>query len=138
MHYIFESLFVGFYTAILWNIITSLLQLKLDNNCVFFILGFMKHYLGKILGLHKYYCNNGYACVALNKIKFHNLQNDLYNNLLLESIIEGLAFVMLCNIIKKMFKLDNIDFITIFIVGILLHIFAEFTGLHTYFCLNSC
>ena len=80
-----ESLFVGLYTIIIYSIITFL-KLKINIYQQLFIVGFFKHFMGYVLGLHKLYIDYGYACKNyLSK----NIKNDtiptqtIYNYLLL-------------------------------------------------------
>ena len=140
MHYIIESLLVGIYSVIIYLII----QIFFSNTYIqFFITGFLKHFLGYYLGIHKWYCNNGYACKNINK---HNnntnknnkvlyIINKLINNLTKESIIEGLLFLLVGLTIKHFI---NSAIYIYFIIGFLLHLIFEFLNIHKNYCLYNC
>jgi hypothetical protein len=115
---IIESLFVGFYTAIIILLYSFIIK---DINLLFFVTGFTKHYLGYYLGAHDYYCQ-----IAGNKTKSNG------SNLFLESVAEGAAFVLA----GKLINTNEIS-ITGFTIGFIFHILAEFLGIHAYF-LNNC
>jgi hypothetical protein len=50
----------------------------------------------------------------------------------MESIVEGLLFMALSNIIKG----DRIE--SIFFIGVILHLVFEMMGLHKIFCKEKC
>jgi len=55
--------------------------------------------------------------------------------LIFESIIEGIAYVVggfICS-----FLISNM-YVSVFIVGIAMHILAELLGIHRFFCKNRC
>jgi hypothetical protein len=112
MNYIYESIFVGFYCSILYIFISPFFS----NNCFLFIFGFFKHFLANYLGIHKLYCNIGYACKEYKK----NDIDDKY--LIIDSILEGIFFIIIKNII-----------LGFFIIGIILHLSAELFLLHDFF-----
>lgn len=127
MIYILESLFVGLYCLILYNILKNI---KINTNYFLFIFGFLKHYLSYYFGIHDYYCNNGYACKNNKSLKKSNTKY-----LLFDSILEGILFIIVGNYIINYFKNKNLGF---FVMGVLLHLFAELFFVHTYFCKNRC
>ena len=130
MNYLFESIFVGVYTSFIY----LLFSLFIKNFYVLLLVcGFFKHLLGSIIGLWGWYCNNGDACVKVliqdQKYKSNTL------HLISESIYESFIFLivgtMLSFIVKKGIYL-------FFIMGIILHIMAEYSGIHKKFCMNTC
>jgi|LakMenEpi03Aug12_release.lakeMendotaPanAssembly.Ray.scaffolds.fasta_scaffold1111074_1 hypothetical protein len=125
MNYIYESIFVGFYCSILYIFISPFFS----NNCFLFIFGFFKHFLANYLGIHKLYCNIGYACKKYKK----NDIDDKY--LIIDSILEGIFFIIIGNIIGNIIKNIILRF---FIIGIILHLLAELFLLHDFFCKNRC
>ena len=110
MHYIFESIFVGIYASLIFVLLS---KSKTRFIYLLFITGFLKHLLGYILNIHTYYCNNGYACkkILTNNNNNNNNNNSVIKNvykyisknniftLLFESILEGIVFSLLGNII---------------------------------------
>ena len=100
----------------------------------FFILGFLKHYLGYISGLQNWYCKK--RDKKINETLVNVNANVIAKApSLLENVQEGIAFIILSFIIQKFLKIKDIYFIA-FLTGFLLHLLAEFTGIHTIFCKN--
>lgn len=139
----FESLFVGFYTAIIY-IITNKLLKNINNNfyIVLLICGFLKHYVSYYIGLHKFYCKYGYACNQNNTIENKNkLENFLLNfisknnSIIIDSIFESLLFLILGILLEKFIENKIILF---FVFGVILHLIAEYTRIHKLFCLIKC
>jgi hypothetical protein len=122
---IYESLFVGLYCLILYIIFKNL---NINIYYFLFLFGFFKHYLSYYIGIHDYYCNNGYAC---NKSK--KIADTKY--LLSDSILEGFLFIIIGYYILYCFANRYLGF---FIIGIFLHLFAELFFIHNYFCKYRC
>lgn len=103
------ALFVGIYSTII------ALLLPFNNTILFlFVTGFFKHFLGGILGFHDIYCKQNFN---INTI-----------NLILESLIEGLFFILFGYLLP-------IDYpFNIFFIGFILHIIFDLLKLHTFFC----
>ena len=117
-HLIAQSIFIGIYCVLLF---TTLSYAKIHTvSFFFFILGFCKHFLGFFLGLHSIFCN----CSILPK----------YTILFCESILEGLAFLILYYIFHRLFPKIWVAFT----IGVILHILAEIFGLHKWFCEKKC
>jgi hypothetical protein len=114
MNLIIEALFIGLYTSLF-----SIFHIGYHLYFYLFIIGFFKHYLGYYLGLHDYYCNN-------NKNKY--IIND--------SILEGFYFIIIGNLIFKLFNYNKI--ISLFIIGFLMHIISDFINLHKLFKYYRC
>jgi hypothetical protein len=133
MEVFLEALFVGIYCVLLFIPLSNLLYKSRWK--LLFVLGFCKHILGYFFQLHKYYCNNGYAC----SLYFSNLLKPFslfipqhFPTLFVESIIEGSVFIFLGYFIRK------INMSTIFLIGFSMHLLAELFGIHLYFCKNKC
>jgi hypothetical protein len=56
-------------------------------------------------------------------------------DLIVESILEGGVFIIL-GLLLKVF-IEN-RWILMFLLGFLLHVIAEYVGVHKYFCKNRC
>ena len=103
-----------------------------------FLSGFIKHVGGYYLNIHTYYCNHGDACMRMRNGNNNNnvlISKNKPTQLIFESIIEGLAYIVggvICS-----FLIPNI-YVSIFIVGIAMHILAELLGIHRFFCKNRC
>jgi hypothetical protein len=126
MHYIYESLFVGLYSCILY-----LLTPIGDPKMALFVVGFLKHYLGNWLGIQDYYCNYGYSCKSQRSSGYvvtHPL-------LILESVAEGGLFLLLGIVLMQIQK--NM-IVTYFLIGMLLHLLFEFSGVHRKICSYRC
>jgi hypothetical protein len=126
MHYIIESVLVGLYCVIIYLIISPFFA---NSYMQLFITGFIKHFLSYYIGIHNWYCNNGYAC--------KNRNNKIASNKLLtqDSILEGLLFLLVGLSIKHFFTKQ---IYTYFIIGIILHITFELFNIHNYYCRNYC
>ena len=135
MYYIFESIFVGIYSGV----IAIILSFAIHNYYyLLFLTGFIKHVGGYYLNIHTYYCNHGDACMRMRNGNNNNnvlISKNKPTQLIFESIIEGLAYIVggvICS-----FLIPNI-YVSIFIVGIAMHILAELLGIHRFFCKNRC
>ena len=108
-----EFILVGVWTTFLYFV------LPLKGYLLWFVLGFCKHGLAGISGLHDMYCS----------IKGYSRTN--HKNLLIESISEGLLFL-----VARLFLKDVWYYV--FFLGCALHIFFEVIGYHTYFIKTHC
>ena len=126
MHYIYESLFVGIYSCILYTFVPIS-----DPKIALFVVGFVKHYLGNWLGIQDYYCNNGYSCKNQHPSKY----TVTHLALILESVAEGGLFLLLGIILMQIQK--NM-IVTYFLIGVLLHLSFEFSGAHRKICSHRC
>jgi len=93
-----------------------------------FVLGIVKHGLGYYSGLQSLYCNYGQACKYPFPTEAHTHQ------ILVESILEGIVFV-LCGLF--LYKLKS-KMVAVFLLGFLLHLLVEVAGLHERFCEKNC
>ena len=126
MYYVFEAVIIGVYSLLIY-----LLLYFFINNITYllFLTGVFKHFLGYLLNIQDYYCKYKYK---YNKIKKN--KNKIYQ-IIFESIIEGILFIIIWNIINNINKIYNIyDPLIIFFIGFILHIMSEILGVHTYFC----
>jgi hypothetical protein len=108
MKLLLESLAVFIYVFFLSFIIPNI-----------FFLGFFKHYIAGISGIHKIYCE-------YSKNSKHSTE---LLKLFVESLIEAILFVMMTEVTK----IDNYNLRAGFIGG-LLHITFEILGIHDKFC----
>ncbi len=90
MNYIFEAIFVGIYSVILFLIISQFIK---NNYFILFIVGFAKHLLGGYLNIHNFYCNYGYSCYLSNDCKNGQCYDDK-KYLFLRSIFEGILYLI--------------------------------------------
>ena len=126
MNYIYESLFVGAYSYILYLLVPIS-----DPRIALFVVGFLKHYLGNWLGIQDYYCNSGYSCKTDSPSKYIVTQPAL----VLESVAEGGLFLLLGTILMM---LNQNALVTYFLIGALLHLLFEFSGAHHKICMYRC
>jgi membrane protein insertase Oxa1/YidC/SpoIIIJ len=160
VNYVIESVAVGLYSLFIFYILsqTTTINSKTKATILLFTTGFLKHLLGNILQIHDYYCNHGSACYFLqlrenqteSPIKY--ISQNTTAMLILECIIEGIIFVILYNMILYIFnqqlakqgqqsthgtKQRN-NMTIVFLIGFILHVLSEKTGIHTYFCKTRC
>jgi hypothetical protein len=115
-----ESFFVGIYSVF----ILIILSLFIENKFIlFFVLGFIKHYMGYYTGIHDYYCQ-------IKTGKAISGGSDLF----IESLLEGLAFAAANNLLLN--KITN-DYDRVFFIGFMFHLLSEYSGIHNYF-LTGC
>ena len=129
MNYIFEAILVGGYEIILYYIFSQFIK---NFYLLLLAVGFSKHFLGKLIGIQTWYCNNGYACIKILSQKQKYIANDNY--LLHTSIGEAIAHlilgILLCRFLEKEYLF--------FTIGVILHISAELLGFHNKFCRDNC
>ena len=109
-----EAIVVGIYLDILFRIVNIIFR-KTSIGSLFFT-GFLKHFLGYYLYLHKLFCKFRGKNTAIKSNRF-----------LINCVIEGFVFTIFYLIIKN-------AFITVF----LMHIISEYIGIHTLFIKHSC
>jgi len=136
MYFLLESLFVGIYTVLIFLFIS---YSPIDNVYMrLFSIGFVKHFLGHYLNLDTYYCNFGDACVSDKS--FSNVfglvkKKAVTVNLVLESVGEGVLFLILGSILLSVIKNR---FLLYFSIGFILHTGFELIGVHKKFCQDRC
>ena len=130
MNYIIESVFVGVYVCFIYLLFSPFIK---NFYLLLLVCGFFKHFLGSSFGLWTWYCNNGEACLKILSQVHYYEANTLY--LIRESIYESIIFLITGTILSFIIPKSIYLFL---IMGILLHIGSEKTGIHKSFCRNSC
>jgi len=134
MNYIFESIFIGIYSVVIYLFFHKFIK---NFYILLLVCGFFKHMLGFFFKIHTYYCNYGEACIKEHTNKNTNIKyyaNALY--LFNDSIFEALAYLILGTLLK-MLVTTNMLYI-FFYTGIILHILSELFQIHKSFCIKSC
>jgi hypothetical protein len=133
MNYIIESIFVGLYSACVYLFFSYFIHFSYKNMYLLLLLvGFFKHFLGYILSIHTWYCNNGEACLKIPERNERYIASSV--NLLRDSILEAIYYLFLGLILRNIAK----DVYLFFMIGFILHILSEKLKIHTYFCVNYC
>ena len=131
---IIEAVFVGIYTLVLYCLLSIFIKKPI---LLFFVLGFTKHFIGDFVQLHTFYCNYGYACsyyFGKNNI-LHRISERKEVVILIESILEGILFILICLLVFFFFHRKWYWF---FIIGFLIHLSFEKLGIHSLFCKYQC
>jgi len=127
-----ESMFVGLYSAILFNILFYVIK---NEYALLFTLGFLKHYLSYYVGIQTFFCNHGYACKKLSHS--NNTYIATNSNLFIESLLEGLWFLTIGSIVFS--SIGKVKpFIVMFFIGFFTHLLCEKIKIHKYFCRHNC
>lgn len=115
-----------------------------------FIFGFLKHFLGYLLGIQEYWCKIRVYNIALNHSKtLNNNKNHIWIWIILivTSILEGFLFVGLGFIIYLLtkYKIENHlniydikNYVIFFFLGWVIHFFAEWIGIHRFYIKYIC
>jgi len=122
MNLIIEAIFIGFYASCF-----AIIPMKINLYLYLFIIGFLKHFLAYYLKIQDYYCF----------IKQQKKANKNYY-IIKDCIYEGICFIVLGNIIIKLFNLQDNLFLALFLLGFSFHIIAEYIGLHNFFLKYRC
>jgi hypothetical protein len=134
---ILEAIYVGIYTLILYCILSFFINNPLF---LFFLLGFIKHFLGDFIQLHTFFCNYGYACTYYfgggNSILRH-ISERKEITILIESILEGILFLFICLFLFSILLFER-KWYWIFFIGFFIHISMEKLGVHRLFCKYRC
>ena len=104
-----QSVFVGIYSVSIFILLSKIGYPNL------FLTGFIKHFLGYILGLQDIFCK------CLIDYPFLSLMRDCS--------LEGILFLIF---------LQGSNLFTKFLFGFSLHIISEYLGIHKYFCKSYC
>jgi hypothetical protein len=129
MNYIFEAILVGLYEIVLYFIFSQFIN---NFYLLLLVIGFFKHFLGKLIGLQTWYCNNGSACIKTLSQKQKYVANTIH--FLRSSIGEAIAHLILGILLFKFLAKEYL----FFAIGFILHISAEYLGIHNNFCKESC
>jgi hypothetical protein len=140
-----EAICVGIYTTLVYSVLTSFIYIRNEYSQLL-IVGFFKHFLARIIGLHKAYCKykrwkNVHVHVNTSPHSFFGRKDMTFKlfqyifnkkNIVLESVCEGLMFFLLGYVLINVFNVRG--HMLYFCIGFLLHLGAEIAGLHTAFC----
>jgi hypothetical protein len=129
MNYIFEAILVGLYEVCLYFVFSQFIK---NFFVLLLVIGFCKHFLGKLLGLQTWYCNNGSACIKVLSQNQKYIANSIH--FLRSSIGEAIAHLVLGILLAKFLAKEYL----FFAIGVILHIVAESLGVHNNFCRENC
>jgi hypothetical protein len=129
MNYIFEAILVGLYEVSLYFVFSQFIK---NFFVLLLVIGFCKHFLGKLLGLQTWYCNNGSACIKVLSQHQKHIANSIH--FLRSSIGESIAHLVLGILLAKFLAKEYL----FFAIGVILHIAAESLGVHNNFCRENC
>jgi hypothetical protein len=129
MNYILEAILVGLYEVVLYFVFSQFIS---NFHLLLLVIGFFKHFLGKLIGLQTWYCNNGSACIKTLSQKQKYVANTIH--FLRSSIGEAIAHLILGILLFKFLAKEYL----FFAIGVILHIAAESLGVHNNFCKESC
>jgi len=124
MDYLIEAVVVGVYSLICFILVGNL---ELGYSWTLLLTGFIKHFLGYYLGIHREYCKK-------YSVEFTNT----FSMVFVESLGEALLYLITGNLILNTGILnggimDSKEVIA-FLIGFVLHIIFELLGLHPLFC----
>ena len=141
---IVEAVLVGIYSSVLFLILFTFIS---NKYILLFVLGFLKHFLSYYLTFQTFYCNNSFAC---NKVlhKSGNSYSDTTNknityaasnsNLFIESILEGVWFLIIGSSIFYAVNKKIRPSVIIFLIGVATHLLTDFLNIHEFFCKHNC
>lgn len=118
-----EAFVIGVYCMLLYMCLHPV------NILVWFLFGFVKHFVAYYIGIHDYYCQHGYCPSCYNKSK------SIGTYIVFDSILEGFLFILVGLIVNIFTKYR---YIAMFVMGFSVHIFAEIFQIHSYFCKHRC
>lgn len=130
MHFILESVLVGCYTYLLYNIASYFLITNIP--VILIIVGFFKHILGYYLGIWDWYCKH--SNIYVYKLNSCKCTTNIYN-LVLESILESIIFLLFGLTLHLFILNTNMLFI---LLGVFIHILSEITNVHAVFLKTHC
>ena len=109
-----ESIVVGLYVSFIFYILRHFIN---SNDILLsFLVGFVKHFMGYYIGIQHLFC----IFRKKNKILYPTF-------FLIQCILEGFVFVFVFLIIKNPF-----------LCGMLIHLTAEYLGIHKMFVKGMC
>jgi hypothetical protein len=139
MSFFVEVIFVGLYSAFIFTLVSQLFQQNYKYNVlILFIVGFLKHYLGYVLGIQTYYCNHGKKCVNIRKTLPDTIFKASNKYLLETSLAEGGWFTLMGLFFMNKNNSERKNIAILFFIGSITHILAEFSGIHEMFCKTNC
>jgi hypothetical protein len=129
MNYILEAILVGLYEMVLYFIFSLYIK---NFYVLLLVVGFCKHFLGKLIGLQTWFCNNGSACIKTLSQNQKYIANSIH--LLRSSVGEAIAHLILGILLAGFLAKEYL----FFAIGVILHIVAESLGIHNNFCRDNC
>ena len=129
MNYILEAILVGLYEMVLYFIFSLYIK---NFYVLLLVVGFCKHFLGKLIGLQTWFCYNGSACIKTLSQNQKYVANSIH--LLRSSVGEAIAHLILGILLAGFLAKEYL----FFAIGIILHISAESLGIHNNFCRENC
>lgn len=121
---VLEAFLVGIYVLLL--VFLFRLIIKIDLYLELFIIGFIKHLLSYYIGFQSKYC----------KIYKNNNYDIKSSNIIIECLFEGLAFIYFGYLLKLILNPNN--YLFAFMLGFIIHIIADFYGIHKLFLIYNC
>lgn len=121
---IIEAVLVGLYVFLLFISLRGIIKLNLFIEL--FIIGFIKHFLSYYIGFQSIYC----------RIKLNSNYYVLSSNIIIECLFEGIAFVYFGYLLRYIIEPNNL--IYPFLLGFIIHIIAEYYGIHILFLISNC
>lgn len=119
-----EAFFIGLINV---TIHLTLIRFIIDNLVAqLFVIGFLKHLISYLIGIQDYYC----------KINKNHTYHSKPTNIIMECLFEGLFFVFIGLLISAI-GIKN-KYLLLLILGVFIHIFAEFYGIHSLFLIYNC
>jgi hypothetical protein len=122
MDYLIEAVVVGVYSLICFILVGNL---ELGYSGTLLLTGFIKHFLGYYLGIHREYCKK-------YSVEFTNT----FSMVFVESLGEALLYLITGNLLINTGILNTgiLNGGIAFLIGFILHIIFELLGLHPLFC----
>ena len=119
MNFILESVVVGIYSVLCFMLANTL---QLGYPGVLLLTGFIKHFFGYYLGIHREYCKK-------YSVEFTNN----FSTVFVESLGEAVLYLIMGTILlhTEICKSKEVVF---FGIGFILHIIFELLDLHPQFC----
>lgn len=116
---VLEATFVGFYILSIFLILQLFIPVSM---LLLFIVGFLKHFTGYLLGLHEIYCS------------YKSNKKSSTRHLITDSIVEGAVVTIVALLLSIIIDIR----IAIFVTGVLLHLLSEVFGIHDFFLKTRC
>lgn len=119
-----EGFFIGFINIFIY---LTFIRFIIDNLVVqLFVIGFLKHLISYLIGIQDYYC----------KIHKNYTYHSKPRNIIMECLFEGIFFVFIGLLISAI-GIKN-KYLLLLILGVFIHILAEFYGIHSLFFIYNC
>ena len=137
MRYLLESILVGIYSVIIYSFISYFIPSFFLS---LLIVGLIKHYLGYYLGIHTVYCKYGDKCLKNhnNNTNYTSNNNFIYYYCFLDMFLYFIFGYILATLLFWIHNLKIKYIIIFFLIGFIVHIFAERYFIHDAFCMINC